>query len=147
MALEKMRFGKNIEMNVQIKGDVTKDKIAPLLLLRFIENSFQQSNSDKIAQAWINLEILVEDHVMEMKLMNGKTTESPAKDNGEETSLAMTEKRLQLIYPEKYELRINEEPEIMIINLRLQLTTMVTEKRETLQKSITGSEQLTKAFS
>ena len=78
--------------------------------------------------------------------MNGKTTESFSTNNGDATDLAMTEKRLQLIYPGKHELRISEEPEIMIVSLKLHLTKMVAEEKETLPESINGLGQLKEAL-
>ncbi len=42
MALEKTRFGDKLEMNIVVKGSLSGEKIAPLLLLLFIENSFKQ---------------------------------------------------------------------------------------------------------
>ena len=131
LMLEKMRYSDKLEMNIETKGDIGHDKIAPLLLLSFIENSLRQSNSQTIEQAWINLEMQIENHVFEMKLMNGKPPKNIDQEDDEEDGLAKVERRLRLLYPGKHVLKISEEPEIMIAALQIQLED-VTEKIEPL---------------
>jgi len=121
MSLEKTRYADKLEMNIQVKGDATGEKIAPLLLLRFIENSFKQCASTLTAQPWINLEIQIENHLLDMKLMNGKPLESLTPENGEEDDLEQVQKRLELLYPRRHELKITEEPEIMLVSLQIML--------------------------
>ena len=121
LALEKMHYGDKLEMNMQVRGDTTKDKIAPLLLLRFIENSFKQCSNIMTAQPWINLDLLIEDHVLYMKLMNGKPAVEPIALHDEEDDVELAARQLQLIYPDSHELKITVEPEIMMISLRIRL--------------------------
>jgi sensor histidine kinase YesM len=121
MGLEKIRYGDKLEMNIQVKGDTGNAKIAPLLLLRFIENSFKQCNSRMTAQAWINLEMQIDNGVLDMKLMNGKPLEMPVAEDGEEDNLSQAQRRLQLLYPGRHELNITEELEIMMVSLKVEL--------------------------
>ena len=121
MSLEKMRYGNKLEMNMQVNGEPRLNRIAPLLLLRFIENSFKQCSSRMVEQAWINLEMIIENDTLTMKLMNGKPLELPALEDGEEDDLVQAKKRLQLLYPGKHELRITEGPEIMMVILEVML--------------------------
>lgn len=123
MVLEKTRYGDKLEMNILVKGKVTEDNIAPLLLLRFIENSFKQCASNLTEQPWINLEIQIENHVLEMKLMNGKPLETITPGDGED-DLEQVRRRLQLLYPGRHILTIAEEPEIMMVNLQLTLQVL-----------------------
>ena len=145
MALEKIRYGDKLEMNMQITGDISRDKIAPLLLLRFIENSFRQCNHSSIEQAWINLEMQVEGHILEMKLMNGKSTDDAEPEDDELTGLSQAERRLLLLYPGMYTLKIREEPEILIVTLRMHLKSIETKEPALCQnEKIQGSlKQLT----
>jgi len=123
MALEKIRYGDKLEMNIRVKGDARNEKIAPLLLLGFVENSFKQCSNRMTEQPWINLEMQIENHIMEMKLMNGKPVEMEPSGDGEEDNLVQAAKRLQLLYPASHELKIMEEPEIMMVNLKIVLFT------------------------
>jgi len=119
MFMERIRFGKNMEMEVQIKGNASQRSIAPLLLLPFIENSFRLCNSGT-EQSWINLEISIEESMLTMKLMNGVDQE---RADMESTSpdIANAQKRLQLIYPDGHELKMYAEHEIYMTLLRINL--------------------------
>jgi sensor histidine kinase YesM len=121
MSLEKMRYGNKLEMNMHVSGDPGVKRIAPLLLLRLIENSFKQCSSRMVEQAWINLEMIIENDSLTMKLMNGKPLELAALEDGEEDDLVQAKKRLQLLYPGRHDLKITEEPEIMMVILEVML--------------------------
>ena len=119
MIMEKIRFGKNLEMEIDIKGETGNKKIAPLLLLPFIENSFRQCNRHE-EQSWINLEISIEDNFLTMKLMNGvsmdKTEQEVLQDE-----INNVQKRLKLLYPGSHELKIYTEQEICMTFLKINL--------------------------
>lgn len=121
MALEKTKFGDKLEMYILLKGSGAEEKIAPLLLLHFIENSFKQCSSRMTAQPWISLEIKIENHVLDMKLMNGKSPEKQITEEPEEDGLYQAQRRLELLYPGRYQLEITEEPEIMMVSLQIKL--------------------------
>ncbi|HKB43056.1 MAG TPA: histidine kinase, partial [Chitinophagaceae bacterium] len=119
MIIEKLRFGKGLEMEIDIKGKTVNKTIAPLLLLPFIENSFRQCNSHA-EQSWINLELSIEEDTLTMKLMNGAETEKTEQEVlGNE--IISVEKRLQLLYPGNYELKIYAEQEICMTFLKINL--------------------------
>lgn len=115
MALEKIRLNDSIEMELSITGDMTGKMIAPFLLLPFIENSFKQC-SELTEQAWINMDINVEDQSFLMKLAHGVMPETLLVEN----SLTNVQKRLNLIYGQKHELKISREPEMQIALLKIQ---------------------------
>lgn len=128
MSLEKLRHGDKMEMNMQVKGDISNSMIAPLLLLRFIENSFKQCDHRLTEQPWINLEIEIKNHILYMKLMNGKPVETPLPEDGEVDDLALAQRRLELLYPGRHELKIAGEPGIMMISLEIHLKKPVITK-------------------
>lgn len=119
MIMEKIRFGKNLEMEIDIKGETGNKKIAPLLLLPFIENSFRQCNRHE-EQSWVNLEISIENNSLTMKLMNGismdKTEQEALQDE-----INNVQKRLKLLYPGSHELKMYTEQEICMTFLKINL--------------------------
>lgn len=119
MTMEKMRFDRNLEMEIAIKGDAGNKTIAPLLLLPFIENSFMQCKSAK-EQAWINLELSIDDDVFTMKLMNG-VTPGDVEQADLPGEIINVKKRLQLLYPDNHELKIYKEQEICMTLLKITL--------------------------
>jgi hypothetical protein len=62
MLLEKIRLDENLEMEVSVKGKLSGKKIAPFLLLPFIENSFKHCRS-MTEQPWVNMEIKIEEDI------------------------------------------------------------------------------------
>jgi sensor histidine kinase YesM len=117
--MEKIRFGKALEMEIVVKGNTGNKTIAPLLLLPFIENSFRECNS-LAEQSWINLELTIGDELLTMKLMHGvdidKTEQEVFSDE-----IINVQKRLQLLYPGNHELKMYTEHEICMTFLKINL--------------------------
>jgi len=137
VALEKIRMNGAIDMELNVKGDMNGKMIAPLLLLPFFENSFKQSNNHT-EQAWINLDIDLEGETFCMKLTNGTTPGNNGLETFSGNGLDNVQKRLFLMYPQRHELKINREPEMLIVLLKIHLTetafTQAEENEETLNK-------------
>lgn len=119
MAIEKVRFDNNLEMEMVVKGEAHRNTIAPLVLLPFIENSFRQCNYNTV-QPWINIELNIDDRILTMKLLNGVDIET----GGEFTmpdEIVNVQKRLELLYPKQHELKIYIEQEISVTFLKINL--------------------------
>ncbi len=119
--LEKTRQGERLEMTFQINGDCSNQLISPLLLLPFIDNSFTYCNNELVEQAWVNLDITIENCSLSMKLINGITAEMYADIRKDGQPFANIQKRLQLLYPGRHELKINAEQELLMVQLNLKL--------------------------
>lgn len=121
MALQKTRMNDQLEVSMMVKGNAGEKKIAPLLLLPFLENSLSYCNHDKLEKTWINLEIKIEEGELFIKLVNGKLAEQEVSVVPEQNGLATINKRLQFLYPGRSEIRIHAEPEVMMTYLKLKL--------------------------
>ncbi len=91
-----------------------------MLLFPFVENSFSYCGNNKLETAWINLQFLIENSELTMKLIHGKTDEPPL-NTSVESSLAKAIKRLDFFYPGEYDLKSTIEPEIMVTTLKIKL--------------------------
>lgn len=120
MALEKIRLGRRLELDIALRGEAGEKTIAPLLLLPFIEASLSYCDDRRMDKCWVNLDIRVEDEWLILKLIHGKA-DSQALPPRHETAMANVQKRLALLYPGAYELKTTVEPEIMMTALRLSL--------------------------
>ncbi len=135
ISLEKARDRNNLEVQFMIKGDPLNKKISPLLLLPFIENSFKYCSHSE--QPWINLEFRIEKETLYMKLINGLSftdTDSTIQDT------TTVEKRLQLLYEDKYELKKYAEEEIYVVLLKINLSEKSKIKSSTYFKSSNGQD-------
>ena len=108
------------EMELNVRGEFNGQKIAPFLLLPFIENFFHNAgplNTDR----WFNMDIEVKKKQFSLKLANGII--DGANDSLERTTtngLEKVQKRLTLIYPQ-HELKIYRQQEMLITYLKIQL--------------------------
>jgi LytS/YehU family sensor histidine kinase len=118
--LEKSRFGSRLDISVNIKGDIDKHSIAPLLLLPFLENSFKHGANEMIEQAWITLDLQINETALRLKLINGRAIDHN-NPNSMHMGLQNVKKRLQLLYPNAHELRITEDADTFVVSLAIEL--------------------------
>lgn len=121
MGLEKIRYGKRLNMEVNIHGDFENKSIAPLLMVPFIENSFKHGTSQMLREPWVRLEITVIGNQLFFKLKNSKpSVANPGKQN-KGIGLINVKKRLQLLYPGKHQLDIHSTANTFSVNMQLLL--------------------------
>ena len=121
-SLEQVRYDRHLDLQVNIAGSKQELYIAPLLLLPFVENCFKHGASNLVEQAWISLSISFEENRMKFKLVNSKPIdEKPVLKGNPGIGIANVRARLELIYPDKYELIITNEAEVFIVNLTMEL--------------------------
>jgi two-component system, LytTR family, sensor kinase len=121
IGLQKLRI-ENCIVRLDVEPSLSSFSIEPFLLLPFVENSFKhlshfsngQTNEVSIALAKQNGE-------MEFTVSN--TTENDRAKEGEGgIGLANVKRRLELLYPKKHQLQIQEDDGWFRVNLKLKLT-------------------------
>jgi LytS/YehU family sensor histidine kinase len=123
--LEELRYGERLDLSVNIKGSVEGKIIAPLILLPFIENSFKHGASEELDQAWISLDLTIQENKLKFKLINA-VPPSPLFISEPEImahgiGLENVRKRLELLYPDRYELKTIMEAETYLVSLTMDL--------------------------
>ncbi len=116
--LQKLRIGTDVNVDLAVHGVPNGLKIAPMLLIPFVENAFKHGElQQKDAYIKIQLNIgpaeidfLVENLLRKKKEM---TTSGIGLDN--------LKKRLALIYPGKYKLTSTRSAKTYVCNLKLQI--------------------------
>lgn len=134
--LERIRYGNKLELHVQFPDNAKEFAIAPLLLLPFVENCFKHGISNMLEIPWLNLNISIEEDLMTMKLVNSKPlSQYPNHQPG--IGIENVRKRLELLYPGRHELTINEEEDLFIVQLRVQLEKSRTQIQDPERQLIT----------
>ncbi|MGJ5640942.1 sensor histidine kinase [Formosa sp. S-31] len=120
LKLQRLRIANNKDVIINIRGDVDRQKIRPLLLIPFIENAFKYGTDFK-GNTLVHIEIQVKGDVLDFKCINliGNRKQDP-KNSG--IGLQNTKERLQLLYPNKHTLLIDEDSSQFIVTLNLNLT-------------------------
>lgn len=121
IGLEKVRYGKRLNMEVEIKGDFQNKLIAPLLLIPFIENCFKHGSSKMLQHPWIKLKIFIRESTLEMNLSNSRPLQVASQNNGNGIGLKNVQKRLQILYPGQHELLIKSTNEEFSIHIQVPL--------------------------
>jgi hypothetical protein len=136
MALEKIRYGDNLEMNLQVKGDHHRKMIVPLLLIPLVENSFKHGTSKMLKRPWVNLNISVEEQSLVFLLSNSKPDELSLPEHSGHIGLNNVKKRLHLLYPAAHELKIAETRNSFEIFMKIDLQERKVAQKEAITESI-----------
>jgi len=116
--LQKIRFGNKAFVEFKITGEVGNQKIVPLLLIAFIENAFKHgvaSDPSAPIRLFINLDgANLYFYTENKKHMNNRDLEGGI-------GLQNVKRRLDLLYPGKYKLDIQDKPDAYICELSLVL--------------------------
>ena len=116
--LQKIRFGNKAFINFEVRGEVTNQHIVPLLLISFIENAFKHGIANDAASP-IKLKINLEDGHLYFFIQNKKHTHN--RDSSGGIGLNNVRRRLDLLYPGKYNLEIRDEADTYTCQLSLVL--------------------------
>ena len=129
MALEKIRYGEQMDMTIQIQeedslprqGEAGRGLIAPLLLIPFVENSFKHGTSKMLAHPWLKLQTTIENNMLHFSVANSRPPEAETQLKKGNIGLKNVKKRLELLYPGTHELNIVSKPESFFVYLKVQL--------------------------
>jgi sensor histidine kinase YesM len=120
--LERIRYGNSIDMQVEITGDLAQKRIAPLLMIPFVENSFKHGTSQILREPWIKLFIQVDDDVVHFSLTNSKPAEETLQHR-KGIGLHNVRKRLELLYPVTHLLLIESTKNTFTVNMQIPITS------------------------
>jgi two-component system LytT family sensor kinase len=116
--LQKIRFGNKAFINFEVTGEVTNQHVVPLLLISFIENAFKHGVANDPASP-IVLKINLSDSHLYFFVQNKKHTHNRDASGG--IGLVNVKRRLDLLYPSKYNLEIRDETDTYTVQLSLVL--------------------------
>jgi two-component system sensor histidine kinase AlgZ len=117
--LERERYGNKIEISWSVEGEIKDKFIAPLLMLPFLENAFKHGTSEQIEKSWLSVDISVMHGTLKCKIANSKNEYVSLRANG--IGINNVKKRLEFIYPGKYDLKINDEGDFFVVSMILTL--------------------------
>lgn len=114
--LQKLRLGTQTTLDFKINGKVNNQQIAPLIMMSFIENTFKYGISKK-EKSTIVIYIEVSEKSVVFHSENSIFTRRITERSG--IGVANTKQRLQLLYPEKHILLIDDANGIFKVDLTL----------------------------
>lgn len=123
LELERIRYGSQVRVNMQVNGDPKNKTIPPMLLISFIENSFKHGASKSLDQVDINICFDIGEEELFFKITN-TVPENSCEAGGdlekEGIGLNNAKKRLELGYsPGSYEFRNYIENQEYTVTLKI----------------------------
>ena len=121
ISLERLRLNNQIPIKFEVIGNPDNLRIAPLVLITFLENAFKHGVSGNNAKAWVNVTIQLEGKQLIYTVENSK----PDSANLHEKSgigLQNVKRRLDLSYPKQYNLNIEDKKDVYFVQVTLTLS-------------------------
>jgi hypothetical protein len=113
--LEKMRFNDTLQVNFEIHLASETTTIAPMLLLPFIENSFKHGSLID-GKLTINIQLIADSNSIDFSIQNSNTKNN---DSQQGIGLDNIQKRLELLYTNQYQLKIENQDPMFSVQLHL----------------------------
>jgi two-component system LytT family sensor kinase len=106
--LQKLRLGPRAQVHFEINGIFGHQQIAPMVLISFVENGFKHGIATDVNHP-IYIKIDVEDYNLKFFMSNKKSIQKIEESGG--IGLINAQRRLDLLYDDRYQLIIKDEPE------------------------------------
>jgi len=119
--LQKLRFSEqdDVNINIDIKGDITDIKIPPFVFIVFIENAFKYGIDYK-KHSFVDIKFAVSDHTLRFNIRNSIHKTGDLQNPG--IGLKNIRGRLDLLYPGSYNLEMASENDIFNLDLIIRLS-------------------------
>lgn len=118
VSLQQARSDKNLDVEIVINIKDRYRKIAPLLFIPFIENAFKYVGRESEQKNFIKIEF---EQAGERLLFSCINTYDDQEEKSGGIGLANVKRRLDLIYGEKYDLKLLREINLFIVKLTLSI--------------------------
>lgn len=116
--LQKVRLTDKVSIQFLINGEIDGQQIAPLILIPFVENAFKYGISTKEVS---NIFFKVEADKKSIQFVSKNRILAGDKETPERTGIGLknARRRLELLYPGKHTLTVEEDDSQFIVNLTL----------------------------
>ncbi|RAJ08521.1 histidine kinase [Chitinophaga skermanii] len=117
--LQSLRVNGDMQLQFRQSGDLYKHRIAPLLLISFVENAFKHGVVNDPANPMV-IDLQVQDHQLHFSTTN--KIHHGYKDAVGGIGLANVQRRLDLLYPNKHTLTITQDDNYYHTQLQINLS-------------------------
>lgn len=116
--LEKLRLTNKVTLHYEILGDPFGKQISPLVFIPLVENAFKHGvSTSESSEIVIVVTILAS--TLSLKVSNSKVRPDRVSSNG--LGIENARRRLNLLYPGKHDLKIEDKENEFLVNLTLVL--------------------------
>ncbi|WP_158797078.1 sensor histidine kinase [Pedobacter sp. L105] len=120
LELESIRYGDEVNIDIQIEKPLEKQLIVPLIIFPFIENAFKHGPDASIESAWIKIHLKTVQNQLQFEVSNSKSG-NLIKGKFGGLGIANIKKRLLIHYPDRHKLTIHDETDQYLVKLTIDL--------------------------
>lgn len=108
-------------LNVRVHFDQNRPNMtfAPMLLIPFVENAFKHSNIEDRERGWIDIDLQTREGAVEFNVSNSLPESRGSKDKVGGIGLNNVRRQLELLYPERHNLEIEEKDGMFRVCLKI----------------------------
>ena len=123
LELEKIRQAGKYKIEFNFTGEIRNQKIAPLMFIPFLENSFKHGLNSQAKEGYVHIDMDIKNENVRLMIENSKAPALPSRNHKKSGGIGLVnvQRRLNLMYPEDYELNISESPNSYKVDLSIQL--------------------------
>lgn len=125
--LEELRLNENFRVEKSLPHRISGNyMIAPFILMPFIENAFKHVSQHTEHENWIRIKLAVMNDEMFFNIENSVSSDHSGGEVVDYSGLGLgnVRRRLDLLYTDQFELKINEEPGRFEVALKVKLTSI-----------------------
>jgi LytS/YehU family sensor histidine kinase len=120
--LQKIRSNDQLLIDKQVDGEIADQRIAPLLLVTFLENAFKHGAKGNTGPVNIRLQLKVLGHDITFRVENTKGVAADLEEQHYKgVGLNNVQRRLALLYPGRHRLDIADTTDHFTVTLYLQV--------------------------
>jgi sensor histidine kinase YesM len=121
--LEKIRYGEHLDVQMNVFNNVKGVQVPPLLFLPLVENAFKHGVSNAVEDCWIHIDVSLKKDALIFKIENS-TIKEKCDTNGFGNGLGLDNlrKRLDILYPNRHDLKTMQDECSHLAVLKLDFT-------------------------
>lgn len=117
LELEKIRQDKHADIRLTVTGDIQQYWLPPFLIFPLVENAFKHGVSKAVHNAFLHINIQA-GTTLTINIENNKGSMTPPVQSGG-IGLLNLRKRLELLFPTKHILEVNDHPDRFQVHLKI----------------------------
>jgi two-component system, LytTR family, sensor kinase len=115
--LQQLRFGDEVIIKADIETPPEGIYISPMLLIPFVENAFKHGLS--VSDAAISVSLRFNEGQLQLRVLNRFDPTAPVEQETGGIGLKNVKRRLELLYPGRYNLSITENIDFFVVHLKI----------------------------
>lgn len=119
--LNHLKSNKKLNATISVEGNTNGFKIAPLLLINFLENSFKHGDLGQNGNGFIQVSLQIVDRELNFNIKSSYREKTVEHASSKGIGLKNVRHRLELLYPDRHSLKIDRNNGIFEVELKLEL--------------------------